>query len=295
MRPFHIVDVFTDRRYAGNPLAVVLEAGDLTADEMQAIAREIHFSETTFVCSTEPVAGTWPVRIFTPEKELPFAGHPTLGTAAVIAQVYGTGPEVTLALGVGSVPVQQDDAGAWWMTQPVPTFGDTVDPATVAQVLGVAEGDLRADLSAQVVSTGLPFLIVPVQTVETVQNLDLRRMDRALQVDVAARTGATGVLAFACGALEPAHHLHARVFVDSVGVPEDPATGSACGCLAAYVAKHRVLGEGPVRAVVEQGYEIGRPSQLSIAVDTTHQGGLRVRVGGQVVPVAFGTWITANG
>ncbi len=286
-----VVDVFAERQYAGNQLAVVIAAGDLTTAQMQEIARETHFSETTFVLANEPGSNGWPVRIFTPAIELPFAGHPTLGTAWVIRrELLGltrepcAGEELVLDLKIGSIPVrfeiEEEGPPVPWMRQQPPTFGEEVDGDAVAAVLGLGAADLDPRFPVREVSTGVPFLIVPVATLEAVQrgSLDIPRY-RALIEPLAAKS----ILFFCPQTLSADNDLHARVFAEFFGVPEDPATGSANGCLAAYLAAQRYWGTAQIEARVEQGYEIDRPSLLRLRADATSEP-FKVEVGGRVFP-----------
>ena len=286
MHRFHIVDVFATERYAGNQLAVVTDAGDLTGKEMLAIADEMNYSETTFVTGP-PTDSGWPVRIFTPAEEVPFAGHPTLGTASVVREHLAEGkPEtVTLDLAVGGVPVEarvDGDHERLWMRQQPPTFDEQVPHEELAGVLGLSPDRLNRDWPAQVVSTGLPTVIVPLVDRAALGSITL---DRAAYDALVEGYGAKLVLAVCREPRATDNNLAVRVFAPYYDVPEDPATGSANGCLAAYLGRHGYLGSPPVTARVEQGYELGRPSILSLAVDGA---GDTVEVGGRVLAVARG-------
>lgn len=288
-RSLHLVDVFTDRPLAGNQLAVVTGADGLAARQMQAFAREMNFSETTFVTADRPVGGAWPVRIFTPAREVPFAGHPTLGTAHVIrhAILGGRVERVTLGLGVGRVPVSVERDGKrelYWMRQPHPTFGRRLPRRAVAPALGLAPTDLDSR-PIEEVSTGLPFLVVPVRTRRALERI---RVDREALVKLVEPLDAKAVIAFAPGARGPGCQISARVFVDWYGVPEDPATGSANGCLAAWLVQHRWFDDDAIDARVEQGVGLGRPSVLHLRAMRTSSA-IEVRVGGSVVDVARGS------
>jgi len=289
-RPFHLVDVFAEGRYTGNQLAVIRPAGDLTTAEMQALAREMHFSETTFVESETPTDGGFEVRIFTPNAELEFAGHPTLGTAHVIREVVAPDrpDEVALNLGVGQIPVTVEGAGddeVLWMTQRAPTFGETLDPAVAAEAVGLTPADVADDDPVQVVSTGLPTLVVPLASLDAVRraetNLPVYRERVVEGLDV------PNVLVFAPETVHAENDLHVRMFAPALGVPEDPATGSSNGCLAAFLARHRTLGGPVVDARVEQGYELERPSLLFLRAEDGDE--VTVEVGGRVAWVADGT------
>jgi trans-2,3-dihydro-3-hydroxyanthranilate isomerase len=286
-RPLHIVDVFTHTAHAGNPLAVVTHAAGLSTRKMQAFAREMNFSETTFVLDDAPVRGAWRTRIFTPAHEIPFAGHPTLGTAHVIRTQLARGvPEtVTLALKIGRVPVVTAQAGRrtlYWMTQPAPRWGGVVAPGAVARALGLRPADLDTRFPVQEVSTGLATLIVPVRTRAALAGI---RVDRPRLLKLVEGLEAKSVLAFCVGAADRRHQLTVRVFVDYYGVPEDPATGSSNGCLAAWLARHRVLGTEAIDVRALQGVAVGRPSTLHLRTVPLPDGGLEVQVGGGVVDI----------
>ena len=290
--PFAIVDVFAEQRYAGNQLAVLRHAGNLDPAEMLQIARETHFSETTFVLSDELRDGGYDVRIFTPGGEVPFAGHPTLGTAAVIRQnIIGRPVEqVVLNLGVGPIPVtfQVDSAGneTLWMRQIAPEFGPTHPAETLAAVLGLDPAAIDSRYPVQEVSTGLPDTLVPLRSLADLRAI---KLDMALHDAFVETCEAKTILAFCPQTYHEENDLCARMFAPYFDIAEDPATGSANGCLAAYLAHYRVLGEPQVAARVEQGYEIGRPSLLHLRADATADDYV-IQVGGRVVPVASGLW-----
>jgi trans-2,3-dihydro-3-hydroxyanthranilate isomerase len=287
---FHIVDVFGERKYAGNQLAVVLPGGPLSAADMQSIAREFNFPETTFLGSRLPKRGGYPVRIFTPRKEVPFAGHPTLGTAFVIRNHVAPKKTATLALDlrIGRIPVRfvPRDPGLAWMRQQAPSFGPIHPRAAAAALVGLASRDLDSRFPVQEVSTGMEFLLLPVKGLEGMRRAAPDRA--ACAAHFAGRPGGELPLFLFCPeAYDPAHALNARMFADAFGIPEDPATGSANGCLAAYLARYRYFGSGDVDAMVEQGYEIGRPSLLRISATEGRQGP-EIEVGGRVIDVAEG-------
>ncbi len=287
--PLHVVDVFAERKYAGNQLAVVEDAADLDDGAMLAITREMNYSETTFVESTAPTDGTWGVRIFTPGGEIPFAGHPTLGTAHVIREhlTDDPGDEVVLNLDVGRIPVRVeavDGAETLWMTQRTPEFEEELTHRDLAAVLGLDPDRLDDGWPVQVVSTGLPTIVVPLVDRTALTSVDL---DREVYDAVTDDPEAKCVLAFCPDPRDAANDLAVRMFAPGHGVPEDPATGSSNGCLAAYLARHRYLGDAPMSARVEQGYELDRPSLLHLRADDDGES-VSVEVGGSVVPVANG-------
>jgi len=285
---FSFVDVFAEDKYAGNPLAVVRPAKGLETEAMQKIAREFNFSETAFILGGRARRGGFDVRIFTPARELPFAGHPTLGTAFVIQQdlIKEPVPKVVLNLKVGPIPVTFSYRGrkpdVLWMRQIAPRFGLPLDPGRVAPVLGLRPDDLDSRFPVQEVSTGIPFVIVPVKTLEAIKKSTLW-MDRLAGMPTVAKA----FLLFSPQVYRPGNGLHARVFAHAYGVEEDPATGSANGCLAGYLVRHRYFGGPRVDVRVEQGYEIGRPSLLLLRA-AEKKAKIDVQVGGRVVPVARG-------
>ena len=280
---FYIVDVFAEEKYAGNQLAVVRGGVGLPDERLQRIALEMNYSETTFLLSEEETEGGYDVRIFTPGNEIPFAGHPTLGTAYVIQHELLAGPveRITLNLKAGEIPVTFGEV--LWMRQLPPAFGATLDSAFLARALHLETADLNDHYPVQEVSTGLPALIVPLRDLDAL---------RRCKVDWERYTELAGPgknLYVFC----PEPHedgpgdLSARMFANDLGVPEDPATGSAAGCLAAYLLEHSYLGTDSVDVRVEQGYEIGRPSLLYLRA-ASEADEMRVDVGGKVQMVARG-------
>ena len=281
---YEIVDVFAEERYAGNPLAVVRGAAALDSATMQAIARELNLSETAFVLHEAARDGAHDVRIFTPAKELPYAGHPTLGTAFVIraALLDDSVAALVLRLGIGPVQVRFAADGLVWLTTPRATFGAAPEPAAVAAALSLPVEALDSRLPLEVATTGHHQLLVPVR--------DLAAL-RACRVDSGSyrrlrETGAPGsIYVFTREVRDPRNHFSVRLFAPDAGVPEDPATGSAAGWLGAYLARHRVLGSGDFDVRIEQGHEIGRPSLLHVRARGAGPS-LEISVGGRVIPVA---------
>jgi trans-2,3-dihydro-3-hydroxyanthranilate isomerase len=280
---FYIVDVFAEEKYAGNQLAVVRGGAGLADEALQKIALEMNYSETTFVLSEEETEGGYDVRIFTPGDEVPFAGHPTLGTAYVIQHEILASPvaSISLKLKAGEIPVTFGEV--LWMRQLPPTFGATFDSALVARTLNLETADLDDLSPVQEVSTGLPALVVPLRDLDALRRC---KVDWERCTEVA---GPGKNLYVFC----PEPHdggpgdLSARMFANDLGAPEDPATGSAAGCLAAYLLEHGYLGTDSVDVRVEQGYEIGRPSLLYLQA-TRDRDEIRVDVGGKVQMVARG-------
>lgn len=285
---YHWCDVFTTRQLEGNQLAVFPDAAGLTGDEMQAIAREMNLSETTFVlrrdAAMERERGIR-VRIFTTKEELPFAGHPTLGTAAMIRTnlpEYAHAERIVLDLSAGQIPVRFDEGrsgdGATFaeMTQLDPVFGATHRPEAVASVLSLSAEDF-AETAPQTVSTGVSFCIVVLQSVEALARL---------QLDAAAseRYAKTSDAQFFYVLAKDGNAWRARMqFYNG----EDPATGSAAGCAVSYLVKYGLCEPGR-KMHLRQGIEIGRPSDLWLSANLAGERVREVRVAGSTVPVAKG-------
>lgn len=290
---FNIVDVFAEERYSGNQLAVFHNADDLPDAEMQRIAREMNYSETTFIVSAKMKDNGYRVRIFTPEREVPFAGHPVIGTAYVILREIVKKPikKVKLNLEAGQIPVaikyRGDNAEKIWMKHPEPVFGDTFDMKSVAEALNLDLGKIDERFPVQEVSTGLPFIIVPLRTLNDVRSA---RIERDRYYSLIKDMSAKAIFIFSPETYEEGNDLNARMFGDYYGIPEDPATGSANGCLAGYLAKYRYFGDDKVNIRVEQGYEIGRPSLIYLRAEDT-DGHIDIHVGGKVVMVAKGEFV----
>jgi trans-2,3-dihydro-3-hydroxyanthranilate isomerase len=300
-RRFIQVDVFTETPFCGNPLAVILDGHGLTGDQMQAIAREMNLSETTFILPPTDASAHVKVRIFTPQIELPFAGHPVVGTGYVLA-TEGLLPRpaesfaIRLELGVGVLPVDiacADGAVAQViMTQRAPQFLAELpldDVGQLARGLGIEAQDLlSAGLPTQLVSTGLPQLVVPLRSLAAMRAITL---ELGVLHTICERYGTHSIYAFTCETVTPSAQVHSRLFAPLAGVLEDPATGSASGALGAYLVHHRVFGGEAevIRLENEQGYEMGRPSRILIEVSRNGGTITRVRVGGQVVKVLDGT------
>ena len=295
------VDVFTDRPFGGNPLAVFPEAEGLTTEEMQCLAREMNLSETTFVLPAQAPGAHFKVRIFTPATELPFAGHPVVGTHWTLAHLGHVDlrepvTQVSFELGVGVLPadlhVADGRVEGVVMTQDRPTFHTVLEDVTdLAAGLGLApEAITETGLPVQVVSTGVPQMMVPVRSLAEVQVLDASQLNTAALNRACHAVGTECVLVFAFETERSEATVHVRVFAPLLGVPEDPATGSANGALGAYLVHHRAvpITEPTVHILSEQGAEIGRPSTLHVEVDHVGAEVPAVRVGGQVVLVAEG-------
>lgn len=287
--PFRLVDVFSERPLAGNQLAVVLDAEGLGDERMQAIAREFNFSETTFVTPSAVAGCDWRVRIFTPGRELPMAGHPTIGTGVVLEALGRVSERTVFELGVGPTPVRLRPGWAE-MDQRPPVFGpEHPDPAALAVALSLDPDDiLGTGLPPQAVGTGFTHLMVPVRSIDAIRRLR-PRLDRW----EAAMTAFPGLAAY-CFAREgqlPGSDVHCRMFTPET---EDPGTGSAAGPLACYLATRLPEGDGTRKFRLEQGFEMGRESLLDAAVDVSGGQVTAVRVGGSACVVGEG-WLDLPG
>ncbi|MBW4473690.1 MAG: PhzF family phenazine biosynthesis protein [Stenomitos rutilans HA7619-LM2] len=290
---FYIVDVFAETKYAGNQLAVFTDAGSLATETMQQLAKEMNYSETTFILSPEQRSSGYDVRIFTPNQELPFAGHPTLGTAFILQHKIIQKPFETVALNlkVGQIPVNifyaNGLADVLWMEQRSPVFGETFTPDAIALILNLDVTDLDLNFPIQDVSTGVPFIIVPLKTHQALKQI---RINKDRYFAFIEQTQAKEILVFCPETYHPENQLSVRVFADALGIPEDPATGSANGCLAGYLVQYRYFDTPSIDVRVEQGYEIGRPSLLLLrATQTTTK--IQVSVGGRVQLIARGEFV----
>lgn len=289
---FSIVDVFAETKYTGNQLAVILGEGvELLSDqEMLKIAQEMNYSETTFICDSEQQNGGYPVRIFTPKRELPFAGHPTLGTAYIIAEeiIKDSVNQVILNLAVGQIPVtwKTTESGKQilWMRQNSPEFNHIYDWQLLAPVLNLEPSDFDINYPIQEVSTGIPFIIVPLKTQSALKQakVNIEHYSEFIQTTIAKE-----IFIFCPETHNPNNHLCARMFAPALGITEDPATGSANGCLAGYLSHYNYFGSDVVNIRVEQGYEIDRPSLLLLKAEKTGDL-IQVEVGGNVIKVAEG-------
>lgn len=298
---FYQADVFTAQPFGGNPVAVFPDAKGLTDDELQQIAREMNLSETVFVFPPTDPAAVVRLRIFTPTQEIPFAGHPVLGTFYILAQLGLIAAKETVTrvmqecnIGLFPVELHAEDGQVVRvvMSQPKPEFLGPVDEAEdiykVAAALGLAKhviADTKWPL--EVVSTGLPVLIVPVRTLTAVRSI---RPDASAITDVCGRFGANGIMVFTTVTVESFASVHTRMFAPAIGILEDPATGSASGALGAYLVQNGVVQVGPTtEIIIEQGYEIDRPSRILVQVESDDDMIQEVKVGGHCVMVVEGT------
>jgi trans-2,3-dihydro-3-hydroxyanthranilate isomerase len=292
MRPYRLVhvDVFTRVPFGGNQLAVFPEAEGLSDDEMLTIAREMNFSESVFVVPPRDAAADARLRIFTPARELPFAGHPTVGAAFVLARERGV-RAITLELGVGPLRVEADPGdgrlGAATMEQPIPRFEPApAEPAALAGMVGLGVVDLAEETPPEIGSAGVPFLYLRARSLDAIRRA---RGDADAMARVFGERDHPAVYLFATETVEPEAASHARMLSLLLGaeVREDPATGGASGPAGAYLVRHGLASPG--RLLLEQGYEMGRPSQIVVEIEASGERVTRVRVGGGVALVAEGT------
>ncbi len=270
-REYTLVDVFTDRKFGGNQLAVFRDGSGLDERAMQTAAKELNLPETTFVVAPEQ-GGDHRLRIFTPARELPFAGHPTVGTAFVLAN--GRDAALRLEEGVGILGVTVRD-GFTEMEQPLPAFEPVPDRASVATSLSLALDDLDPALPIEVGSSGNRFMFVAVTSLDAVKRAAPRDLTEAAYI-------------FTTKTIEPGSTVHGRMYAPWQGIAEDPATGSANGPLGAYLVRHG-LSDG-ARIVSEQGYEMGRPSLLYVRIGGGRERITSVHVGGRCA-IAGGGWL----
>ncbi len=298
---FYQADVFTDRPFGGNPVAVFPNAEGLTDRQFQQIAREMNLSETVFVLAPTNPAAAVKLRIFTPTQEVPFAGHPVLGSFFVLAKLERLGQksgttryvyECNLGSFTIEVQIREGEILKVVMWQPRPQFLGTIHEAKdlfeVANALGLPKTQItQTNIPVEVVSTGMPIIIVPVRTLTAVRSIvpNITAIN-----ELCARHGAKGLMAFTTMTVEAASAVHTRMFAPLIGVPEDPATGSASGALGAYLVQNGVVEVGPTTEILaEQGYELERPSRILIQVESDDDAVQDVKVGGQAVMVVEGT------
>ena len=297
---FYKADVFADEAFGGNPVAVVPDAQGLTDREFQQIAREMNLSETVFVVPPTDPAAIVKLRIFTPTQEIPFAGHPVIGTFFVLSLLnrFPLQEPVTRFIfecNIGLFPVElgvfNGSVEQVIMSQPEPQFFETVDNLQdlyeISRALGLNKTNIvDTHLPIEIVSTGLPVLIVPIRTLTAVKSI---QVDLTGTMEVCDRLGVNGMMVFTPITVEDWAHVHTRMFAAPIGIIEDPATGSASGALGAYLVKNGVVDVGPTTEIMmEQGYEIDRPSRILVQVFSDDDKIQEIKVGGQAVMVAEG-------
>jgi trans-2,3-dihydro-3-hydroxyanthranilate isomerase len=299
---FHTVDVFTDRLHGGNPLAVVPDARGLSDAQMQAITREFNYSETVFVFPPRDPGHTRRVRIFTPGSELPFAGHPTVGCAFVLASIGdipidGAETRIVLEEGVGPVPVLIRSANgkpvfSQLTSAKLPEINDPPPPPeTLCEILSLEPSHIVADdmIEPEAVSCGVPYLFIPIKKPEMLSwvKVDTMKWEQALRDYWAPEMFVYSTEEWSN--IFEGGHIRARMFAPALGIGEDPATGSACAALAGFLALRAETRDGTLRWTVDQGVEMGRPSRLELEVDLKRGQLAAIRVGGSSVLVSSGT------
>lgn len=300
---FYKADVFTDLPFGGNPVAVFPNSEDLTNQEFQQIAREMNLSETVFVVPPSQKDAVAKLRIFTPTQEIPFAGHPVLGTFYILGKLnhFPLQEPITriqYECNIGVFPLElyvlKGEIDRIVMSQPSPQFlglvEDLGDIFDIARALGISKSVITdSKFPIEVVSTGLPVVIVPVRTLTAVKSICA---DHAAVTELCGRFGANGIMAYSTMTVEDWSTVHTRMFAAPIGIGEDPATGSASGAIGAYLVKNGVVEVAPTTEIIaEQGYEIDRPSRILIQVFSDDDMIKAVKVGGQVVMVAEGKMI----
>lgn len=287
------LDVFTRTRFTGNPLALVFDAQGLDTTAMQTIAREFSHPETVFVLPPENPANIARLRIFTPAAELPFAGHPTVGAAVGLARLAGGAGRQSFILeekiGPVSCTAQAHDADSGQAEFRLPRLpqdvGQVPDVAAMAGALGLSDGDIGGDYPPARWSGGVAYTFVPVRSLAAVARA---RPDAAAFEKVFGIGGPAMVYVMCTQTADPDHHLHARMFAPGNGIAEDPATGSAVAAFAGLYAAHRELSDGEHRLVIEQGYEMGRPSLMNLSLTIANGLLTAASIGGDAVVVTEG-------
>ena len=286
---YETLDVFTGEKFAGNPLAVIMDARGLSLGDMQTITREFNYAETTFVLPPENPENTARVRIFTLGYEMPFAGHPTVGTAIAIARARKLSGELRLELNTGVFPVKVDldraTSFAEFLNPNLPAeTGSAVDPALIEAALSLPQGAIdRGAHRVRKVGAGANFYYAKAP-------LDAVRKARfnSAAFEAIDFTDAIGVLLYAEGGEAADANYHVRMFAPGAGIPEDPATGGAAAALPGKIALSQHLSDGTHRWVIEQGFELGRPSRIRATAETRAGAVTSVRIGGEAVPVMSG-------
>jgi len=292
-RSFYLLDVFAEGYYSGNQLAVFRNAASLSTEEMQRLSREVHFSETAFILSDSPAEDGYQVRVFTPAEEIPFSGHAVLGAAYILQREVLSEPLSSLQMKVAagaltvSLDYQYGELDTVWANHNSLEHGRRLEAAEAAALLGVTVDDIDARWPVQVLSTGLRFLMVPLKSLSAVQKVGLVPEEYAKLLSAST---ARAVYVFAHETYNPDNDFNARMFAPDYGISEDPATGAAAGCLAAYSMEYIRPNSTSLEFMIEQGHEIRRPSLL-FAHARRGADGLKVSVGGRVTMVAQGNFV----
>ena len=290
---YYLLDVFTNQPFGGNPLAVFPDANDLSSSEMQSLTKELNLSESVFILPAENQTADVKMRIFTPGKELPTAGHPTIGTSFLLLNEglikTKNRNKIILEQNIGNIHVNYRMEGNvirhLMMEQPLPKFEETFsDRALIAALLSIEAGEIEEDYPCRIVNCGNPFLIVPIKSLKTMSRL---KLNNELYHQILEEVDIIGIMAFSLETTSPFVLTHSRMFAPQIGVPEDPATGSAHGPLAAYIFNYQM---GDVTKLVqgEQGIEMGRPSFIDMQIVTDEAKISSVQVGGESVIMGKG-------
>lgn len=291
-RRYVTLDVFTSKRFAGNPLAVVLDAEGLDTAAMQTIAREFNLSETVFVLPPTDAAHKADLRIFVPTRELPFAGHPTVGTAVLLGLIDGHGGSFTLAEKIGPVPCTVEIAGADMgeATFTLPRLPAEVESpaanAAIAAALGLSEADIGfGNHQPSVFSAGVGFTCVPVRDLAAMARI---RLDMSRWNDGIRPADHPDAYIYTKDVAERGHHYHARMFAPEMGIAEDPATGAAVAAFTGAIMRFDKPADGHHDLVIEQGYEMGRPSQIRLGLEVRNGTLVSAAIGGAAIIVSEG-------
>jgi trans-2,3-dihydro-3-hydroxyanthranilate isomerase len=288
---YYLLDIFTDVPFGGNPMAVFTDASGLSDEQMQCIARELNLSETTFVFPPRDDSHHHWVRIFTPLAELPSGGQPTIGTAFALAydaqeKLEEAPTRVVFGEAAGPVSVQMQTPMSL-MQQPLPEFGPVFEQTdAIAAILGIDASELVPGLPVQSVSCGMPYLLVPLRSLDAIGRIRFRMdiWDRVLRLSRHPH-----ILPFTMKTVYSRSAVHCRMFAPGLGVFEDPATATASGPLAAYLIRYGVIKAEPrMTLIVEQGIEVGRPSFIHVSIERSESGFSSIRVGGQCVAIGQG-------
>ncbi len=284
---YYITDVFSNGKYTGNQLASFILEKEIPTKLMQSIAQEVNYSETTFIDPLPMEDGSYKVRVFTPKSEINFAGHPTLGSAYIVKNIINPSLDLTINLNfkVGKIPVSIQEE-VYWMKQVQPEFTVPMDPYLLAKMISVDNSEIDLAYPISGVTTGLPFTIIPLKSKTA---LKLARLDMNIYEDFIKNTWAKGVLVFCKGGYTKDQQIMSRVFVPYWGIIEDPATGSASGCLSAWMLKNNYLQTPSINFKIGQGYEINRPSEIYINASKLNDQ-YDLNVGGKVEFIAEGNW-----
>jgi len=285
--PFYQVDVFSNKLFGGNPLAVFLRGEDFKEAQLQQVAREMNLSETTFIFLPSIPEADFDIRIFTPEKEIPFAGHPTLGTAFVLSQaglIPATQKNLILNFKAGLIPVNLEENDRIFMTQPSAKILQTFpDIERVAYSLGLNIKNIQSDLPIQSASTGFPALIVPINSLRAIQRIILKL---PLLKELLDEVEVEMIYPFTRETVNVGNSIHARGFAPFIGIPEDPATGSVAGALGYYLNDKN---SEEKEFLIEQGYEMKRSGNISVKIMNTKGNKNIIRVGGAIKLVFKGS------